>query len=106
MAIPTNIELIDYKFKTMEKALEAHQISTKSEFDALRIENKEMDKAIHSKLDKFITTCENTFATKQDHKLNQDRIDKHDAIISRIAWSIIGGFVTILSTIIWVSRYL
>lgn len=105
MATPTNIELIDYKFKTMEKALADHQISTKSEFDALRAENKEMDRAIHSKLDKFIDTCEKTFATKQEHKINQERIDKHDAIISRIAWSIIWGFVTILSTIVWVSKY-
>lgn len=54
MTADTNIELIDYKFQTMQKALDTHQEYTKGEFQALRKEMKESNQSIHDKLDKFI----------------------------------------------------
>jgi hypothetical protein len=48
----------------------------------------------------FIDSANDKFATKEENGLNQKRLDAHDAIISRITWSIIGGFVTIILALV------
>lgn len=59
----TNPELIDYQFKVMNEKLEAHQEYTKGEF-----------RELHNKLDKFIESADGKYATKEQHKKNEERI--------------------------------
>lgn len=62
---------------------------------AMDFQNKEISE-IKKILLEFIDSANEKFASKEEHSLNQKRLDAHDAIISRITWSIIGGFVTII----------
>ena len=77
-----NTELIDYQFKVMNERLESHQEYTKGEF-----------KSLHSKLDKFIDTCNETFATKQDHEANSKRITELESDKKAIIKWIVISFV-------------
>jgi hypothetical protein len=65
-----NTELIDYQFKVMNERLDEHQDYTKSEFKNLNI-----------KIDKFIDSATNKFASKEEHKDNSEKIkDNNDKI--------------------------
>lgn len=59
-------------------------------------------------LELFIISVRSEYVTKNEnnalHKLNQERIDKHDYIISRIAWASLFGLITIIAWIIWVTK--
>ncbi|RTL04008.1 hypothetical protein EKK58_11680 [Candidatus Dependentiae bacterium] len=69
----TNIELIDYKFKTMNEKLEQHQNYTKLEFNSL-----------HAKFDKFIETADKTFVKATELEPIKEKQKEHDKIFSTV----------------------
>lgn len=73
-----NTELIDYQFKVMNDRLDSHQEYTKWEF-----------KSLHEKLDKFISSADEKFATKEEHRANKEAIEWIRSAHVRIAWSAI-----------------
>ena len=46
------------------------------------------------------------FVTKEENLQNKKRLDAHDAIISRIAWGIVGWFISIVAWLVWISKYM
>lgn len=73
-----NTELIDYQFKVMSDRLDSHQEYTKGEF-----------KSLHAKLDKFIESADEKFATKEEHNSNKVAIQEIRSAHTKIAWSAI-----------------
>ena len=102
----TNIELIDYKFQTMQKALDTHQEFTKWEFQSLRKEMKESNESIHDKLDKFIEWANKQFVREEELIPIKEKQKTHDDIIARIAWASFFWFLAIIWWIIWISKYM
>lgn len=102
----TNIELIDYKFQTMQKALDTHQEYTRGEFQALRKEMKDSNASIHDKLDKFIEWANNQFVREEELTPIREKQATHDAIISRIAWASFWWFLAIIWGIVWITKYM
>lgn len=70
-----NKALIDYQFKVMEDKLDEHRDDTTKRFDR-----------IESLIRSLSDSIKDTYATKEEHRANKERIDLHSAIISRIAW--------------------
>lgn len=102
----TNIELIDYKFQTMQKALDTHQEYTKGEFQALRKEMKESNSSIHDKLDKFIEWANKQFVREEELEPIREKQATHDAIIAWVIKGSIGVLVAIILWIAWVAKYM
>lgn len=73
MATPTNIELIDYKFKTME-----------DRFDRLETLIKE-----------GFAMADSKFATKEEHQINKEKIERIESIQSKVWMTLIGTLWTI-----------
>lgn len=106
MPTDTNIELIDYKFQTMQKALDTHQEYTKGEFQALRKEMKESNQSIHDKLDKFIEWAYKEFVKEEELTPIREKQKTHDDIIARIAWASFFWFLAIIWGIIWITKFM
>lgn len=74
----------------MDEKLEAHQDYTKWEF-----------KSLHSKLDKFIESSFDKFATKEEHQTNKLAIEDIKSTHNKLMWWVLGTVWTISLWIIY-----
>jgi len=57
-------------------------------------------KNLSDKMDKFIDSADNKYASKVEHLQNQEKIDKIENVLSKLNWIIISSVVIALLTII------
>lgn len=93
------ISIYYFKVDDLEKSVAVNENILKNMSDNF-IELKQMMKDGFYEMKEEIKGMNNKFYTREENNTIQKRLDAHDAIISRIAWGIVGGFMTILASLI------
>lgn len=97
----------DQRNEFWEKLFIVDELKTESKVNNLIMVNMQKDiEEIKVMLKEIVKSLPTTYVSKEELVPIKEKQKSHDEIISRITWSIIGGFVTIIWALVWINKFM